>query len=136
MKPLESIRNSIPLLRKQPDISRSDALAVLPMRNSAVKWSKSEGEITLFVPMRKDKLARMVERVFKLPDTKQVELDEVGSTVWEMSDGEHDVAAIVREVRSRYKLSRREAEASIGAFFKQLVDRKLIALARGGKRDK
>ena len=136
MKTIESIRDNIPFLKKQPRLSRDEAMSVMPVRNEAVKWSKAEGEITLFVPLRKDKIARAVERVMKLPDTKQVVLDEVGTTVWELCDGEHHIGSIVKEISSRYKLSRREAEASVSAFFKLLAQKNLIGLVQGGKQKK
>lgn len=134
MEIVSKIRASVPFLRGKPLLSRKEAMAVLPIRNDAVKWSKSDDEITLFIPMRAGRTSRFVERFLKVPDTKQLVLDDVGSAVWELCDGKNDIARIVREVCSRYKLSRREAEASVAAFFKLLAQKRLIGLVPGGKR--
>lgn len=137
MKALDTFKNSVPFLKKEPKISRKEALAVIPIRNAAVEWSKSEDEVTLSIPLRRDKLVGFMEKLFsrkRFPDKKQIVLDEVGSTVWELCDGEHDISSIVKELSSKYKMNRREAEASVTAFFKNLTQRKLIGLVQGGKK--
>jgi len=129
-----AVINSIPFLRKEPTLSKREAMAVVPVRNECAEWSKeADDKILIHVPLRRDRLGRIIGRLFRLPHRKPYELDEVGALVWELCDGANDVERIVKEICSRYKLHRREAEASLAAFLKILADKKLIGLVRKGK---
>lgn len=67
-------------------------------------------------------------RLFRLPDEKRLQLDRVGSGVWELCDGFHDVQSILDYVQRRHKLTRREAEVSVSTYLKILAERRLIGL--------
>ena len=56
-------------------------------------------------------------------------LDEIGSLVWELCDGEHSVRHIVRALAERYKLHRKEAEVSVVAYLRMLAKKRFIAIA-------
>lgn len=58
----------------------------------------------------------------------KVELDEVGSFVWELCDGRRSVREMVACLAKKYKLSRKEAEASLTAFLRSLAGRNLVAI--------
>lgn len=62
----------------------------------------------------------------RMPMERKFELDEVGLRVWEALDGKTTVAAISSLLQREFKLSRAEAEASLGAFLKTLAARGLI----------
>ena len=125
----------IPLARRKPKIDKKEALAVIPARNPLVEWERKGKEVVLTVPMRDDRLGRMIKRIVRnLPDNRQVALDDVGSDVWELCDGERDINGVVQAISSTYKLTRREAEASVTMFLQTLAKKHLIGLLRvGGK---
>ncbi|MBN1193622.1 MAG: PqqD family protein, partial [Coriobacteriia bacterium] len=87
-----------------------------------------EGEICLYLPRRKDRFARALMFIFRAPPEKEIVLDEVGSDVWELCDGENSVEAIVSVVSKKYKVTRRECETSIGVYLKTLGERHLVGL--------
>ena len=64
-----------------------------------------------------------------LPKSRVVALDEVGSFVWERCDGQNTVNSIVNALCSKYKLTRKEAEMSLLAYFRQLGKRGIIGFA-------
>ena len=68
----------------------------------------------------------------KLPDFRKLELDEIGSDVWEMCDGTLTVEALTKAVCAKYRLNRRQGETSVTAYLKQLAERRLVALRTGG----
>lgn len=71
----------------------------------------------------------------KIPDKdRQIILDEIGGSIWEMCDGKMDLNTIINSVVRGHKLTRREAEISVTAFFRMLAQRNLIALAVGGSK--
>jgi hypothetical protein len=53
----------------------------------------------------------------------------MGSSVWQMFDGEKDVKAIIREVSKQSGLSLQEAEISVTTFLRQLGRRGLILMS-------
>lgn len=130
-----TIGRYIPVLRRKPRIDRKEALAIVPVRHPRIEWERREKEVVLTIPTRNDTVARVVKRLVRnLPDTRQIALDEVGSSVWELCDGESSITAIVESVSRRYKLTRREAEASVTMFLQTLAKRNLIGLmSAGGK---
>jgi len=139
----DSIKQYVPIIGRKPKIERKEALGIVPVRHPLVKWERNDaGEAILQVPMRDDRVARAVKAVIKvvrmtkeLPDSRQVGLDEVGSFVWELCDGQRDINAVVQSVSKEYKLTRREAEASVTMFLQMLAKKNLIGLmSAGGKK--
>lgn len=139
----DTINRYIPIVRRKPKIERKEALAIVPMRHPLVKWERNDAdEVVLQIPLRDDRTARAVKRIIKavrmakeLPETRQVGLDEVGSFVWELCDGIRDINAIVSCLSKEYKLTRREAEASVTMFLQTLAKKNLIGLkSAGGKK--
>ena len=131
-----AITRFIPLARRKPNINKKEALAIIPVRNSLVEWERKENEIVLTVPTRNDALARLVKKMVRnVPDTRQIALDDVGSSVWELCDGKRDINSVVTSISADYKLTRREAEASATMFLQTLAKKNLIGLmSAGGKR--
>ena len=120
--------------RKQPKPSRSMVLGAMPQRHPAVLWSREVGPLTerpvifLRVPRRSDKFGNLVAKVFRLPDHRKIELDEIGSDVWEWCDGTTGVGELSRKIGEKYRLNKRQSEASVTAYLKMLAERRLIGL--------
>jgi hypothetical protein len=109
-------------------IGREQTLRLYPVRNPAVRYeTQPSGCILLIVPLRPRGLMRLLTRLFKLPREHRIELDETGSTVWSLCDGQHSVEAIVQRLVRQYKLERREAEYALFAFLNTLTRRGFIA---------
>jgi len=64
-----------------------------------------------------------------LPNKRVVALDEVGSFVWEQCDGNNTIDVIVRKIRNKYNLTRKEAETSLLMYMRQLGKRGYIGFA-------
>lgn len=129
----DSISNTLgrffPAISKKPKIDKKEALAVVPIRNPRIEWEREDGELTLRVPLRDDKLAKVVKRFMRnVPECRKVVLDDVGAVVWELCDGEHTINDLVLSVSGKYKLIRREAEASVTMFLQTLAKKQLIVL--------
>ena len=138
----DTIQKYVPLAGRKPKIERKQALAIIPVRHPLVKWERKDNEVILSVPMREDRVAKVVKAIIKklkmareLPECRQVGLDDVGSFVWELCDGERTIDGIVQGVSGEYKLTRREAEASVTMFLQTLAKKHLIGLmSAGGKK--
>jgi hypothetical protein len=131
-----TISRYIPFAPKKPKIDRKQALAVVPVRNPLIEWERKGNEVHLTIPVRDDRVARLFKRfVRSLPDKREVALDEVGARVWELCDGERSIDAIVGSISKNYKLTRREAEASVTMFLQTLAKRSYVGLmSAGGKK--
>lgn len=114
--------------RKSSTIDRREVLRLYPLRNPAVAYeTREDGSCLLRVPFRPKGIVRLFSRIFKLPDEHKIELDETGSTVWLLCDGQHSVESMVQRLVNQYKLERREAEFSLFAFLNTLSQRGFIA---------
>ncbi len=123
----------VPLLARKPSLPREKSLALRPIRNPSVTWERKlseednePGRIALHVPIKTSRMTRMLTRVLSMPDSKTIELDEFGGAVWEMCDGIHTVEQFVGHTCSTYQLNRRQAEVSVLAFMRMLLERRLI----------
>ena len=111
-------------------LTREDLLRSRPVRNSLVKWNESEnGEVSLIVPQKKTLWVRILSAISMLPRSRVVALDELGSLVWTMCDGHNSIDSIVKTLRHKYKLTRKEVDASLLAYFRKLGKRGIIAFA-------
>lgn len=117
------------LLKRRPPIqrTRADVLRSVPIRNALIQWTKEEsGEVSLVVPVDQKKHLRLLIRLMNLPTKRVVSLDEVGSYVWEQCDGQHTFEQITQGLAERFRLTRREAEASLAEFFRLLGRRGMM----------
>ena len=118
----------------KPKITREQMLAVRPVRHPKIEWAreprKSDEVVValLKIPRLRGKWADFVAKWLQVPDYKKVELDEIGSDVWEMCNGSTNVEAIAKAIGVSYRLNKRQAEVSVTAYLKMLAERRLIAL--------
>lgn len=119
---------------KGPGMPRSDFLKVRPVRNPQIEWDKKDdGNIVLRIPIKqevakKKGISKVLVKVFPEPDVKEkkVQLDKVGSFVWELFDSNTTVEQIVNALNKEYKMIAREAEITLRLYFEQLAKRGLI----------
>lgn len=119
-------------LKKPPDLGlkRDDILSAIPLRNATIKWEQnSEGEVSIVIP-QKDKLwVKVVTKIFMVPSKRVVVLDEIGSYVWMLCDGEHTIRDIMNSLSSKYHLTRKEAEVSLITYMRNLGKRGMLGFA-------
>jgi len=121
----------------KPKPSRGQIMGARPVRNPSVKWVR-EARLEdrppvalLQIPRRGDRWGNLLAKAFRLPDFRKVELDEIGSDVWELCDGVRSVDVISRAICVQYKLNKRQGEASVTAYLRMLAERRLVALRTG-----
>lgn len=120
------------LNRNKGSLPRGEMLALRPVRTASVTWEpKADPDapgVQITVPRREDKVGQILSRLFQIPATKTIELDEFGAAVWEKCDGRHSVEQLVTFTATAYKLNRRQAEVSVVSFMRMLAQRRLIGL--------
>ncbi len=114
--------------------TRTEALASIPHRSPSATWEILEnGDILIEYPLNiKPFFIQLANRFHKGDEqrpTKKLQLDGMGSSVWQMLDGEKDVKTVVCAVAYQTGLSLQEAEISVTTFLRQLGRRGLILIS-------
>ncbi|HCA45787.1 MAG TPA: hypothetical protein DEP45_00120 [Armatimonadetes bacterium] len=113
--------------KSQLPLTREQAFEARPVRNPALKWRVNDEDfVEVIVPRRKDLFGRAMGFLFFVPESRPIILDEVGTRVWHLCDGEHTVQDIVRALSADYKLQRREVEASLTEYLRTLGKKGMI----------
>ncbi|MBT7065724.1 MAG: PqqD family protein [Verrucomicrobia bacterium] len=105
-----------------------------PARNDLLKWEKTEtGEAQIKVTRQETWKTRLLSKVFYIPESRTITLDEVGTEVWQMCDGQTSVAAMIERLRERYRLDRKEAEVSLLSYLKTLGQKSFVGFLVDGE---
>lgn len=115
-------------------IPRSAYLKVKPVKNPALKWErdKKTREIKIRVSLtpqsqNAQKKKGIFDKLFSSgPSERIINLDKIGSIVWDLCDGERTIGDIAKYFVEKYKLLPEEAEISLTAYLNQLSRRGLI----------
>ncbi len=115
-------------------LSKSDALRCVPFHNEIAQWYTTDDDVVLveyplpIKPFFKSILQRFSNK--PIPDaTKKLELDEMGSLVWQMIDGKQNTKTIVKLFAKHYSITLQEAELSVTTFLLELGKRGLIGMS-------
>lgn len=121
--------------KKKPPtaLTRDQALACTPVRNNVVNWEILDSGVVRveYMLVLKPVLKSIFERFGNTPaetPTRKLELDALGSQVWQMLDGSRTTAQLIEEFARLHRISNQEAEQSITLFLRELGKRGLIAL--------
>ncbi len=123
---LEKLR----LRQPSPQITRHQALAIKPLRNPNLEWQyNEEGYVVAMLTRRGGATGKLINFFIAVPEERPVVLDEVGTFVWKMCNGEHSIEQIGEALSDEYKLTRREVEVSLNEYLRMLAKRGMILVA-------
>lgn len=122
-----------PSKRRPAFIRRDEALGCTPVKNRHVRESRSEsGEAVLHYPVSAPpgaaRIARWIGRDPGPPRVVRLQLDALGSAVWDMIDGRRPLREIAAAFAAAHQLEPREAQTAVAHFMRQLGRRGLIGL--------
>ena len=109
-------------------------MACIPVKGGLVQESRLEsGEILLTYPDHKQPwFTRVIRRLGGPGDNKvrikKLQLDALGTSVWELFDGKRSVQQVIELFADKYSLHPKEAEVSVSQFLRALGRRELIGL--------
>lgn len=118
---------------KEPTISRAEALNRVPVKNRQLSENRLEsGEVVINYPVTMRPLFAGLIKRFGGPQVqtqmKKLQLDELGTAVWDLVDGKRSVRQLVKAFAGTHQLELREAEVSVTLFMRELGRRGLIAM--------
>lgn len=73
----------------------------IPKKSEGIVWSEENGIVTLEIE-NKGVMNRIMQKLLKKPKVSYVHLDEMGSFVWPIIDGEADIIKIGEEVKNHF----------------------------------
>ncbi len=118
--------------KKPPQLTKAEALDHIPVKNPEVREARQGDYVRLSYPLPVSPLVRSIVTFFsKRPPgvgLKKLELDAVGTHVWDFIDGHRTVAELTVDFAEKFDITQSEAEASVTAFLRDLGRRSLIAM--------
>ncbi len=119
--------------KNEPRLSRAAALLHRPAKSLHITESRLEsGEVLLEYPLTvRPWLAAVAKRLGRsdqIVQTKKLQLDAMGTAVWDLVDGKRSVRRIVQIFAEDHRLENREAEVSVTSFIRELGQRGLLGL--------
>lgn len=126
---------------KRPPHNRQQALACIPVKNpEAVENRNESGDVLLTYPVHTRPFFSFVRRLFPAGAagqglSRKLQLDGLGTFVWELMDGKKSVEKIIQTFARARKLEKRESEVAVTQFIKELGKRGLVGLKEGSPAD-
>ena len=119
--------------RKENRVDRAAAFKFVPVKNTQITEERLEnGEILIQYPVTmRPWIAGLVKRFSGSQEelrTKPLQLDQLGTEVWELIDGSRSVRRIIEMFAETHQLQIREAEVAVSQFIRLLGQRGLIGL--------
>ncbi len=100
-------------------------LELKPSRNPLIKWSEENGAITLELE-NKGAMNRVFQLLLKKPKISYIHLEEIGSFVWPLLDGEKTIEALGLEVKEKFGEKAEPLYQRLIQYFKILESHKFI----------
>jgi hypothetical protein len=118
---------------KGPTISRAEALNRIPSKNLQIREERLDsGEVVIHYPVTiRPFFAGLAKRVGGSEaqvQTRKLQLDELGTSVWAMIDGNCSVRQLISIFATSHQLEPREAEVAVTQFLRELGRRGLIGM--------
>lgn len=118
---------------KSPTISRAEALDRIPVKNRQISENRLDsGEVVISYPVTMRPLFAGLARRFGQAEVqtriKKLQLDDLGTSVWNLMDGERSVRQLIKMFAGTHQLEPREAEVSVTQFIRELGRRGLIGM--------
>jgi len=100
--------------KKKPQLSRTEALGSVPIKNTEVEEVLLESEdIMLIYPVKvKPWAVGLLRKLGKPPEQigqKKLQLDALGTSVWKLLDGHRNVKGIIKIFTQQQQVHRKEA---------------------------
>ena len=120
-------------LKPDNNLNRYDSLSCIPEKSvdveeiflgeDCLRLSYQASYRPLFLKVR-----QLVGRTGSPKFTRKVELDQLGTQVWNLIDGKNDVHAIIGQFAGMHNLDPKEAEISVVLFLRSLGKKGLIGM--------
>lgn len=89
-------------MKKKKEFISKNYLEKIPMRPGHIKWSTDENGIVTLDIENIGFMNRVAQKLFRKPKVSYIHLDEMGSFVWPLLDGERNIVELGQAVEKRF----------------------------------
>lgn len=104
-----------------------------PLRNEAVEWIEEEEKVVLIYPKNFTRFERFLHKRIGGPDSIKRPLDDKGTYIWKMCDGDHNVHDICKATYSEFKEDIEPVLKRVWGFLEILLKLNLITIEKPDK---
>lgn len=97
------------------------------MQSKEIIYDEVEGQLTLHIPHH-GFWARFVQKFFGKPEVTYIHMDEYGSAVWRMCDGQKNLITIGEELKKQFGEEVEPLYPRLVTYVRSLAERRLIKL--------
>lgn len=87
---------------KKKEVVSKNYLEKVPVRPGHINWSTDENGIVTLDIENTGFMNRMAQKLFRKPKVSHIHLDEMGSFVWPLLDGEKNIVELGRAVETQF----------------------------------
>lgn len=111
-------------------VSWRSMLQATPLRNVAVTVTESHaGTVCIDVPLKPQRwMVPPISWILQPSGKRTVQLDAIGTEIWQLCDGQHTVEEIIDDFAQRYALTFHEARTAVTEYIKSLIKRGVLAI--------
>ena len=111
---------------KKKNVISQNYLEKKPIRTEGIEWSKDEKGVVTLEIVNKGVFNFIAQKLIKKPRISYVHLDEMGSFVWALLDGEKDIYEIGKLVEAEFGEKAKPLYERLATYFKILESYKFI----------
>lgn len=90
------------MMKKNNNVISENYLERKPSRPEGISWSADENRIITLDIENTGAFNRIAQKFFKKPKVTHIHLDEIGSFVWPLLDGEKNIIELGKEVEKHF----------------------------------
>lgn len=105
-------------------------LSAIPIRNEEVEWEEEDGRVVLIYPKNFTRFERFLHRHVGGPENIRRPLDDKGTFIWKMCDGDHNVHEICKDIYKEFKEDIEPVVRRVWGFLETLLKLGLITLEK------
>lgn len=104
-------------------------LDLRPLRSDKIAWSADNGQVTLEIE-NKGFWNRLFQKLLKKPPVSYIHLDEMGSFVWPLIDGQRTVSEIGEAVEGHFGDAAKPVYERLVKFFRILESYRFVSMSK------
>ncbi len=113
---------------KKKNLKNENYLEKIPLHKEGLNWSQDDdGNVTLEME-NKGAFNKIAQKLLKKPKTSYIHLDEMGSFIWPLIDGEKDIIALGESVEAHFGEKAHPLYERLSQYFKILENYGFIVL--------
>ena len=89
-------------MKKKQTVISKNYLEQTPLRHPQIEWTKDDKGIVTLEIENTGLFNKIAQKVFKRPRISYIHLDEMGSFIWPVMDGEKDITEIGKLVEEKF----------------------------------